>query len=149
MKRRGARPDPAIAGARPQHGPPTVTIALPPIAVPAAVHVHEAAPAVVTKHNPGHVGMTAPELLRVLRAMRADPRFRDTVICYGKSYRGAAPADIVAFMRAAAAPLTMGEQEGDGGVDANLLAATGYELCPRGGVGEPRRRVRPIDGGTR
>jgi hypothetical protein len=38
--------------------PTTITIAIPPIAVPAAVHVHEAPPALVTKRNAAHLGMT-------------------------------------------------------------------------------------------
>src|SRR5262245_44610695 len=53
-----------------------MTMALPAISIP-AVTVHAASPALITRPNAGHLGMTGNELVRVLREMRGDPRFRD------------------------------------------------------------------------
>ncbi|WP_437831925.1 hypothetical protein [Sorangium sp. So ce1153] len=102
-------------------GPPTVTIAIPIDAIP-AVTVAASPPALVTKRNASHVGMTGPELVRVLRAMKADPRFRSAVIVHGKSYRAAPPDAIVAYLRAAP-PAAV---DRDAGAD-DLLRELGYE----------------------
>ena len=118
------RIDPGSLPAKAEERPSTVTIAIPPIAVPAHVHVHEAPPALVTKRNAGHVGMTGAELLRVLRAMSSDPRFRAEVIRHGKSFRGAPPRAILEYLRAAPpAPAKDGEPE----MDLELLESMGYE----------------------
>ena len=93
----------------PSAAPSTFTIAIPPIEVPAHVHVHEAPPAIVTRRNAGHVGMAPAELLRVLRAMGRHPGFRDAVVRHGKSFRGAPPDAIVAYLRAA--PLAAAEDD--------------------------------------
>jgi hypothetical protein len=106
--------------------PSTVTIALPPIAIP-AVTVVQARPDIITKRNAGHLGMTGPELLRILRAMSADPRFRGEVIRYGKAYRGAPPDAIVAFLRAAPIAAAEGDDEE---LDLELARRAGYVLAP-------------------
>jgi hypothetical protein len=103
----------------------TLTFALPLDGL--AVTVQAPPPALVTKRNAGHLGMTGPELVRVLRAMRADPRFRDAVVAYGKSYRAAPPEAIVAFLRTAPPSAANGadaEDEGD------RLRELGYERVP-------------------
>ena len=123
MKRIDPGSPPANAGVHPS----TVTIAIPPIAVPAHVHVHEAPPALVTKRNAGHVGMTGAELLRVLRAMSADPRFGAEVVRHGKSFRAAPPSAIVAYLRAAPAGAV---KDGESELDLELLDSVGYE--PKG-----------------
>jgi hypothetical protein len=102
---------------------PMVTVAIPLDALP-AVTVAAPPPALITKRNAGHLGMTGPELVRALRAMRADPRFRDAVIVHGKSYRAAPPEAIVAYLRAAP-PVTVGADEGADGAD--VLRELGYE----------------------
>jgi hypothetical protein len=71
------------------------------IAVPSeAMVVNAAPPALITRHNVAHVGLTARQLLDVLRAMRLDPLFAGEVVSYGKAVRGAPPASLLAFMRA-------------------------------------------------
>jgi hypothetical protein len=120
MKRIDPGSPPAKGGVHPS----TVTIAIPPIEVPAHVHVHEAPPALVTKRNAGHVGMTGAELLRVLRAMSTDPRFGAEVIRHGKSFRAAPPSAIVAYLRAAPSPAV---KEGEPEMDLELLESMGYE----------------------
>jgi len=106
--------------------PSNVTVAIPLAAIP-AVTVVQAPPAIVTKRNPGHVGMSWPELSRVLRRMAADPRFRDKVIRYGKSFRGAPPDAIVAFLRAAPPDTMPNGQQDDSAIDLELLDDMGYE----------------------
>jgi hypothetical protein len=113
-----------------------MTIALPPISIP-AVTVQAAPPALITRRNAGHLGMSGDELVRVLREMRADPRFRDAVIVRGKSFRAATPDAILAFLRATPTAPTNdtsdtgdAETEGNEGVDVSLLRAAGYELEP-------------------
>jgi hypothetical protein len=101
---------------------PNLTIAIPLHALP-AVTVAAPPPALITKRNAAHVGMSGPELVRVLRAMRADPRFREDVIAHGKSYRAAPPEAIVAYLRSVPAPA--GEEGGEDGDD--LLRELGYE----------------------
>ncbi|MFO0755065.1 MAG: hypothetical protein U0359_01125 [Byssovorax sp.] len=64
-----------------------------------ALTVVAAPPALITRHNVGHVGLTVRQLLDVLRAMRLEPRFAPEVVVYGKSVRGAPPAAILAFLR--------------------------------------------------
>jgi hypothetical protein len=105
----------------PATGAPSLTIAIPLDALP-AVTVAAPPPALVTKRNSSHLGMSGPELVRTLRAMRADPRFRETVIAHGKSYRAASPDAIVAYLRAAPPG---GASPGDDGGD--LLRELGYE----------------------
>jgi hypothetical protein len=120
MKRSDPGSPPAKAGVHQS----TVTIAIPPIAVPAHVHMHDAAPALITKRNAAHVGMSGQELLRVLRDMSADPRFRDAVIRRGKSFRAAAPSAIVAYLRAAP---SVAVKDGEPEMDLELLESVGYE----------------------
>ena len=110
---------------------PTVSIAL-----PAEIHQHhhEAAPAILTKRNAAHVGMTGPELLRVLRDMRADRRFADRVIVRGKSFRAATPDDVIAYLRAAPIAASKGE-DADDGLDHELLARVNYEPKAKGRAG--------------
>ena len=55
--------------------------------------------------------------------MRANPRFWDAVISYGKSDGAAAPVDVIALLRTAA-PLTMDTEEDDPGVDAGSPATS-------------------------
>ena len=95
----------------------TTTIAIPvgDLAITAAP------PALVTKRNADHLGLSGAELVKVLRAMRADPRFREAVIVRGKSFRAAPPAAILAYLRAAP-PV-----EDDGPDKDDLLRAIGYE----------------------
>jgi hypothetical protein len=109
---------------------PPVTITLPPITVP-AVTLNAPPPALVSRRNADHVGMTGDELVRVLRAMRADPRpeFRDAVIVYGKSFRAAPPAAIVAYLRAGAV-VADDDESGD-----DVLASVGYQRT------QPRAKV--------
>ncbi len=64
-----------------------------------ALTVVAAPPALITRHNVGHVGLTVRQLLDVLRAMRLEPRFAPEVVSYGKSVRGAPPEAILAFLR--------------------------------------------------
>ncbi len=112
---------------RAQDGRPILSVALP---TEIHEHRHEAPPALVTKHNCMHVGMRAAEFLRILRAMAADPRFAARVIRYGKSYRGCAPEDVIAYLRAnpiAAAK----DEETDDGLDHELLESIGYEVRPQ------------------
>jgi len=97
-----------------------VTIALPLDAL-GPITVTEAPPALVSRVNAGHVGLDGDEIVRVLRAMRADPRFRDHVISRGKSFRAAPPEAIVAFLRSA--PAIEADPED---VDGDLLRAAGY-----------------------
>lgn len=137
MSRRGRSPD-----ATSVHGVPAadavgaMTIALPAIALP-AVTVHAAPPALITRRNASHLGMTGGELLRILREMRADPRFRDMVIARGKSFRAAPPDALVAFLKATSVT-SVGrvtspseeEREPDAEIDTTLLRAAGYELAP-------------------
>lgn len=106
--------------------PVGMTFTLPPVHVP-AVTVVQSPPALVTKRNAAHVGMSGEELHRVLRAMRADPRFADQVIARGKSFRAAPPAAIVAYLRAA--PISNDLERADG-PDDGLLRAAGYEPAP-------------------
>jgi site-specific recombinase XerD len=75
-----------------------VTLTLPGAAL--AGFTIQAPPGLVTVRNAEHLGMTAEELVGVLGAMGADPRFRDHVVQHGKSYRAAPPDAIVAFLRA-------------------------------------------------
>lgn len=122
---------------------PSITVAIPLDALP-AVTVTAPPPALVTKRNASHVGMTGPELVRVLRAMRADPRFRDAVVAHGKSYRAASPESIIAYLRAA--PVV---KDGDEGGD-DLLRELGYErtgtgarCAPSGPTSKHGSRVAP------
>ena len=114
MKPRDTIAGPALAA--------PVTITIPPIALP-SVTVQASPPALITRRNADHLGMTADEVLRVLRAMRADPRFREAVIVHGKSYRAAPPDAIIAYLRAA--PMTAAKDCDEGGDD--LLRELGYE----------------------
>lgn len=103
-------------------GKPSITIAIPLDALP-SVTVSASPPALVSRVNAAHVGMEPDELLRILRAMRAHPRFRDAVIVHGKRFRAAAPEAIVAYLRAvpARAPADASDD-----VDDNLLTELGY-----------------------
>jgi hypothetical protein len=146
--KRGGSPERASAhGTSPSEVVGPMTIALPAISLP-AVTVQAAPPALITRRNAAHLGMSGDELVRVLRDMRADPRFRDAVIARGKSFRAAAPDAVIAFLRAAPAASTRdaGDQSEaetgiDDGVDMNLLRAAGYDLGPgnlkKGGKGRP------------
>lgn len=116
----GKRARGAVA-ARP---PEAMSIVLPPIAIPSVTLV-QAPPALITRRNAEHVGMAGPEFLRTLRAMRADPRFRDAVIVHGKSFRAASPEAVVAYLRAVP-PGAANEAESD-----DLLRELGYERTPR------------------
>jgi hypothetical protein len=66
---------------------------------PESLTVVAAPPALITKHNVAHVGLTVRQLLDVLRAMRLDPSFAPEVVSFGKSVRGAPPEAILAFLR--------------------------------------------------
>ena len=101
-----------------------MTIEIPPITIP-SVTVVQAPPVLVTQYNAAHVGMTGPELLRVLRAMRADPRFREDVIVRGKSFRAAPPDAILVYLRSAP-PIAAHEADGD-----DLLRELGYQRTGR------------------
>jgi hypothetical protein len=101
---------------------PSVTIAIPLDALP-SVTVTAPPPALVSRLNAAHVGMTGPELVRILRAMRADPRFREAVIVHGKSFRAASPEAIVAYLRAAPA---RAPADASDDVDDDLLTELGY-----------------------
>ena len=90
---------------------PSMTFAIPPITIP-SVTVVQAPPVLVTQRNAAHVGMTGPELARLLRAMRAHPRFREAVIVRGKSFRAAPPEAILAYLRSAP-PTAASEADGD------------------------------------
>jgi hypothetical protein len=111
----------------------SVTVAIPLDVIP-AVTVVQAPPGLITKRNAGHLGMTAAELLRILRAMSADPRFSAAVVRHGKSLRGAPPEAILDYLRAAP-PAAAKEEEGP---DLELMRRAGYELAPR----EAPRRAR-------
>jgi hypothetical protein len=111
----------------------SVTIAIPLDVIP-AVTVVQAPPGLITKRNAGHLGMTGAELLRILRAMSADPRFSAAVVRHGKSLRGAPPEAILDYLRAA--PLAAAKD--DEGPDLDLMRRAGYELAPR----EAPRRAR-------
>jgi hypothetical protein len=112
---------------------PALTLTL-PVAALAGLTVQAAPPGLITKRNAAHLGMSGAELLRVLRAMLADPRFRDAVVRHGKSFRAAAPEDIIAYLRAA--PLVAAAQAADDGIDHELLREAGFEMAP------PERRAR-------
>jgi hypothetical protein len=84
-------------------------------------------PALVSKVNAAHLGLEPNELVRVLRAMRADPRFRDQVVARGKSFRAAPPEAIIAFLRAT----PMVEERNDDDIDLELLRRAGYGVPPR------------------
>lgn len=117
MTRANASQPPALAAR-------SVTVEIPLDAIPAVTYT-AAPPALITKRNAEHVGMSGPELVRVLRAMRADPRFREAVIAHGKSYRAAPPEAIVAYLRSVPAPVGKeGSEDGDGD---DLLRELGYE----------------------
>jgi hypothetical protein len=90
------------------------------------VTVTVAPPALVSKVNAAHLGLKPNELVRVLRAMRADPRFRDHVIARGKSFRAAPPEAIIAFLRAT----PMLEERNDDDVDFDLLRRAGFDVAP-------------------
>jgi hypothetical protein len=62
--------------------------------------------------------------------MKADPRFRDKVIARGKSFRGAALADVIEYLRSV--PPAGAEEGEDDGIDHDLLRKVGYELVPKG-----------------
>jgi hypothetical protein len=109
----------------------SVTIAIPLDVIP-AVTVVQAPPGLITKRNADYLGMTAAELLRILRAMSADPRFFTAVVRHGKSLRGAPPDAILDYLRAAP-PAAAKDDEGP---DVELMRRAGYELAPREG---PRR----------
>ena len=113
---------------------PSMTIEIPPITIP-SVTVVQAPPALITQHNAAHVGMTGPELLRVLRAMRVDPRFREAVIARGKSFRAASPEAILAYLRSVP-PAAANEADGD-----DLLRELGYERAPRDPGATTRARL--------
>ena len=149
MKRRGPTELVPANGGVPLELVGPMTIALPSVALP-SVTVQAAPPALITRRNAGHVGMTGNELLRVLREMRAEPRFRDAVIVRGKSFRAATPDAIVAFLRAVpdASTSNASEEEAsrDDGVDTALLRAAGYELDP---AASRARQVKNVAGGKR
>jgi hypothetical protein len=105
---------------------PCVTLSIPIDAI-GPITVTAPPPALVSKVNAGHLGLETRELVRVLRAMRADPRFRDQVIARGKSFRAAPPDAIIAFLRAT--PFI--EERNDDDLDPELLRRAGYSVPPR------------------
>lgn len=125
-----ARPNASPLPPRVAAAPSSVTIAIPLDAIPAVTYT-AAPPALITKRNAEHLGMSGPELGRVLRAMRADPRFREDVIARGKSYRAAPPEAILAYLRSVPAPVAKEADDGDGD---DLLRELGYERAsqPKG-----------------
>lgn len=124
-------------------GPMTLTV--PPISLP-AVTVQAAPPLLITRRNAAHLGMSGNELLRILREMRADPRFRDRVISRGKSFRAAPPDAILAFLQAvpvASENDPVGDVPSpDAEVDTDLLRAAGYALEPAVANGDTGKGTR-------
>jgi len=96
----------------------TLTVPLGPVTIVAP------APALITRRNANHLGLTGDDLVRIVRAMALDPRFRDTVVRRGKTLRGAPPDQILAFLRSA--PPVAGDEDGDA-----LLRELGYEALPK------------------
>jgi hypothetical protein len=138
-----AKTNPSGASGKACDVPSTITITIPPVTVPAAVHVHqhEPAPLVITRRNADLLGMSRPEFMRLLRAMRADPRprFRDAVIARGKSFRGARPVDIIEYLRSSPPTAVEEPDETNVDVDHELLDGVGYEIAP-GRAPKPRVR---------
>jgi hypothetical protein len=109
----------------------TATIAL---AIPVeAFTILAAPPALVTNHNPEHVGLTRRVLLAVFREMVGNPRFAPEVVIRGK-IRGAPPAAIVAYLREQTAHASRSVQmapeaaNDDDALDAEARRSIGVEL---------------------
>jgi hypothetical protein len=132
VKRIEPGPAPARAEVHPR-ATPARTIPVPLVVeIPAdQMTIHAAPPGLITRRNADYLGLTGDELMRMLRAMRADPRFRDRVIVHGKSYRAAAPDDLIAFLRAAptTTPASEDAEDDEDAVDA-VLREGGYRLKP-------------------
>ncbi len=95
------------------------------VAVPLGVTVVGAPPGLITKRNADHLGLTGDELVRIVRAMSLDPRYRDVVVRRGKSLRGAPPDQSIAYLRSAPSAAES-EDDADG-----LLRELGYEALPQ------------------
>jgi len=86
------------------------------------ISVVAAPPALITRLNGDHLGMTGDAVVRALCEMRAHPRYREHVIARGK-YRAAPPEAIIAYLREV--PEAASEEEDDE-LDGSLLRAAGF-----------------------
>ena len=118
----------------------TITIAYPPIALP-AVTVCAPAPRLLSPDiNPEHVGLDRAGLVEHLAWMGRSPRWRPSVIELSRKRRFAAPDDVIASLkeRATAPPAVAAASAEDAGVAA-LCAELDLEDVPRAPC---RRRAR-------
>ena len=114
-----------------------IQIQIPPIALPAEVHVHQPPHALIGPRNCDAVGLSSAEWSEHSGWMLRSPRWRPAVIEASRKRRYAAPDDIVASMReryaAPSAPATATNDAAalDAALDAQLDRELGLVPAPQ------------------
>jgi hypothetical protein len=126
---------PAALGPSPGNDGPSLTLTI-PLDKLGPVQVNAPPPALVSRINAAHVGLSPDQLVDALREMARDPRFAAEVVSRGK-LRAAPPDAIVRFLRQRPAAPTVETDEADD--DAALDRRTRSEL----GLAEPEPKAAP------
>lgn len=110
--------------------------------VPVTLTVVQGPPALITRRNADHLGLSSAEFLETLRRMRRDKRFGASVIVSGK-LRAASPDAIVAYLRSVPVPAADIEADAEDAGVAKIYEELGLEAVPEAPA--PRR----LRGGSR